>query len=28
VASLIDVVLFTWFNMKVNKLVSAVVRIR
>ncbi len=27
-ATLIDVVLFTWFNMKVNKLASAVVKIR
>jgi hypothetical protein len=27
-ATLIDVVLFTWFNMKVNKLASGVVRIQ
>ena len=27
-ASLIDVVLFTWFNMRVNKLASTVVRIQ
>ena len=27
-ASVIDVVLFTWFNMRVNKLASAVVRIQ
>ena len=27
-ASFIDVVLFTWFNMRVNKLASAVVRIQ